>query len=58
MNLLRFIVNKGLPRAIKSGLNLLGIEAGHLRAPLKPLDPLEVIELKNIIENLEEPAVI
>lgn len=35
--LLKFIVNTGLPRAIKAGLNLLGEQGGNLRSPLSPL---------------------
>lgn len=51
-DLLKFIVNKGLPRAVKAGLNILGEEGGNLRSPLKPLTPQEVEELKNIIKSL------
>ncbi|MBL0912102.1 MAG: dihydrodipicolinate synthase family protein [Bacteroidia bacterium] len=49
--LLRFIVAKGLPRAIQAGLELQGVEAGHLRSPLQPLSPAEKQELKQILEN-------
>ena len=51
-DLLKFIVNKGLPRAIKSGLNILGEDGGNLRSPLKPLHEKETEELKNIIKTL------
>lgn len=51
--LLKFIVAKGLPRAIKAGLNILGEEGGSLRSPLKPLKESETEELKNIIKNLK-----
>lgn len=51
-DLLKFIVNKGLPRAVKAGLNILGEEGGNLRSPLKPLHEKETEELKNIIKNL------
>ncbi|WP_114820118.1 dihydrodipicolinate synthase family protein [Chryseobacterium sp. KLBC 52] len=51
-DLLKFIVNKGLPRAVKSGLNILGEDGGNLRSPLKPLHEKETEELKNIIETL------
>jgi 4-hydroxy-tetrahydrodipicolinate synthase len=36
--LLRFIVSKGLPPAVKSGLDILGEPAGVPRLPLLPLD--------------------
>ncbi|KPE50932.1 dihydrodipicolinate synthase family protein [Chryseobacterium indologenes] len=51
-DLLKFIVSKGLPRAVKAGLNILGEEGGNLRNPLKPLSPGETEELKNIIKTL------
>ncbi|HCN48453.1 MAG TPA: dihydrodipicolinate synthase family protein [Chryseobacterium sp.] len=51
-DLLKFIVNKGLPRAVKAGLNILGEEGGNLRSPLKPLHEKETDELKNIIKKL------
>lgn len=51
-DLLKFIVSKGLPRAVKSGLNILGENGGNLRSPLKPLDKKETEELKNIIKTL------
>jgi len=51
-DLLKFIVSKGLPRAVKAGLNILGEEGGNLRNPLKPLTPGETEELKNIIKTL------
>lgn len=51
-DLLKFIVNKGLPRAVKSGLNILGEDGGNLRSPLKPLHEKETKELKNIIATL------
>lgn len=51
-DLLKFIVSKGLPRAVKSGLNILGESGGNLRSPLKPLDEKETEELKNIIKTL------
>lgn len=49
IDLLKFIVEKGLPRAIKSGLQLQGIEGGHLRNPLKPLTDQEIEELNSIL---------
>ncbi|HCM33422.1 dihydrodipicolinate synthase family protein [Chryseobacterium sp.] len=51
-DLLKFIVSKGLPRAVKSGLNILGEDGGNLRSPLKPLYDKETEELKNIIKTL------
>lgn len=50
IDLLRFIVEKGLPRAIKSGLQLQGIEGGHLRKPLQPLTENEIAELDRILK--------
>ncbi|MDH6253755.1 4-hydroxy-tetrahydrodipicolinate synthase [Chryseobacterium sp. H1D6B] len=52
IELLRFIVAKGLPRAVKAGLNILGENGGKLRNPLKPLTEKEIEELKIIIKNL------
>lgn len=49
VDLLKFIVAKGLPRAVKSGLNILGENGGQLRSPLKPLTTLETSELKEIL---------
>ncbi|MER3499731.1 MAG: dihydrodipicolinate synthase family protein [Chitinophagaceae bacterium] len=49
IDLLKFIVNKGLPRAIKAGLNILGEEGGNLRSPLKPLTDNEVKELETML---------
>ncbi|MCS4302559.1 dihydrodipicolinate synthase family protein [Chryseobacterium pennae] len=51
-DLLKFIVSKGLPRAVKSGLNILGEDGGNLRSPLKPLHEKETEELKNIMKTL------
>ncbi|WP_374462761.1 dihydrodipicolinate synthase family protein [Chryseobacterium sp.] len=51
-DLLKFIVSKGLPRAVKSGLNILGEDGGNLRSPLKPLHEKETEELKNIMKAL------
>jgi 4-hydroxy-tetrahydrodipicolinate synthase len=50
IDLLRFIVEKGLPRAIKSGLKIQGVDSGHLRKPLQPLTEKERIDLGNIIK--------
>ncbi|SFO33713.1 4-hydroxy-tetrahydrodipicolinate synthase [Paenimyroides ummariense] len=51
--LLQFIVAKGLPRAIKAGLNLLGQNGGHLRSPLKPLTAEETATLESILIKLK-----
>ena len=52
IDLLRFIVEKGLPRAVKSGLQLQGIESGHLRKPLQPLTNSEIDKLKEILQSV------
>ncbi|WP_316833057.1 dihydrodipicolinate synthase family protein [Pedobacter aquatilis] len=48
-DLLKFIVNKGLPRAIQAGLNIFKEDGGYLRAPLLPLHTNEVRELEEIL---------
>lgn len=53
LNLLKFIVNKGLPRAIKAGLEIQGVEGGFLRSPLKPLSDAEITEFKLILKEVE-----
>lgn len=53
IDLLRFIVEKGLPRAIKSGLHLQGVEGGYLRKPLQPLSENEIIELDRILKMVQ-----
>ena len=47
--LLRFIVAKGLPTAVKSGLDILGEPAGVPRRPLLPLDPEGRTQLESIL---------
>ena len=54
VDLLKFIVTKGLPRAIKAGLQLLGEDGGHLRSPLKPLNNDEILELEQILSTIKE----
>lgn len=49
IDLLKFIVAKGLPRAVKAGLNILGEDGGHLRTPLQPLTEMEIAELASIL---------
>lgn len=51
LDLLKFLLAKGLPRAIKAGLELLGEPAGQLRTPLKPLLTAEIEELKGLLED-------
>jgi 4-hydroxy-tetrahydrodipicolinate synthase len=56
---LRFIVAHGLPRTIAAALELTGVRVGPLRAPLQPLAPALVAELRTILRELEalpEPA--
>lgn len=48
-DLLRFIVAKGLPRAVQAGLKILGAEAGYLRSPLMPLTQQETVELERLL---------
>ncbi|MCX2453493.1 dihydrodipicolinate synthase family protein [Pedobacter sp. PLR] len=50
LDLLKFLLAKGLPKSIKAGLELLGEDAGHLRGPLKPLTQEEIAELKVLLE--------
>ena len=47
--LLRFIVAKGLPTAVKSGLDILGEPAGVPRLPLLPLEPGDRTRLESIL---------
>lgn len=53
---LQFIVNKGLPRAIKAGLELMGINAGHLRSPLKRLTKEETEQLQKLLHESLQPV--
>jgi 4-hydroxy-tetrahydrodipicolinate synthase len=50
--LLRFIVAKGLPPAVKSGLEILGEPAGVPRLPLLPLDAEDRTELESMLATL------
>lgn len=56
LDLLKFIVAKGLPRAIKAGLDLLGEDGGHLRGPLRPLTGAETAELERILAGMDAMA--
>jgi len=47
--LLSFIVSKGLPTAVKSGLDILGEPAGVPRPPLLPLDSDDRARLESIL---------
>lgn len=49
IDILKFIVNKGLPRSIQAGLEILGKEGGHLRSPLKPLTKEESTQLEKLL---------
>lgn len=52
LDLLKFIVAKGLPRAIKAGLHILGEDGGQLRSPLQPLTKSEADQLEKILHEL------
>lgn len=54
LDLLKFIVAKGLPRTIKAGLDLLGVDGGLLRAPLQVLDAGDVKELEQLLQKSRE----
>ncbi|MBO0359217.1 dihydrodipicolinate synthase family protein [Hymenobacter sp. BT186] len=56
--LLQFIVAKGLPRAIKAGLELQGQPAGELRAPLQPLTETEQQELRRILNRVPQEVAV
>lgn len=53
LELLQFIGSKGLPRAIKAGITILGEDSGHLRSPLKPMNNIEIEDLKTILSNFK-----
>jgi 4-hydroxy-tetrahydrodipicolinate synthase len=50
--LLSFIVSKGLPTAVKSGLDILGEPAGVPRLPLLPLDLEDRTRLESILTHV------
>lgn len=56
LDLLQFLMAKGLPRTIKAGLELLGEDAGYLRGPLKPLTKGEIAEMKALLEQVLSPG--
>jgi 4-hydroxy-tetrahydrodipicolinate synthase len=47
--LLQFIVQGGLPRTIAAGLEILGVDAGTLRAPLAELSKVDKERLAGIL---------
>lgn len=53
VDLLKFIVAKGLPRSIQAGLDLLGVGGGGFKSPLQPLDTEEVAELDRILSTID-----
>jgi 4-hydroxy-tetrahydrodipicolinate synthase len=50
--LLQFIVAGGLPRTVAAGLELMGIDAGHLRAPLARQSDADTEKLSGILKAL------
>ena len=50
--LLSFIVSKGLPTAVKSGLDIMGEPAGVPRLPLLPLDAENRTQLESILAHV------
>lgn len=53
IDLLKFIVAKGLPRSIMAGLDLLGVGGGGFKSPLKPLSENEIAELDSILSAIQ-----
>lgn len=53
LELLTFIVDKGLPRSIQAGLTMLGEDGGYLRSPLKPMDTSAIQELTIIMSQFK-----
>lgn len=51
--LLRFIVNGGLPKTIKAGLQLKGVSAGLPRKPLSKATDIELNQLKQLLSEIE-----
>jgi len=52
LSVLQFIVAGGLPRTVAAGLEILGINAGHLRAPLAKLSEADTEQLRKILSAL------
>lgn len=53
VDLLEFIVAKGLPRSIKAGLDLLGVGGGNFKSPIKSLSKNEIVELDEILSAIQ-----
>lgn len=51
VDVLKFIVEKGLPRSIQAGLEILGKKGGHLRSPLNVLSNEDKEQLKELLAN-------
>ncbi|WP_028602197.1 dihydrodipicolinate synthase family protein [Ottowia thiooxydans] len=51
--LLNFLMDHGLPRTVTAGLELSGVAAGHLRAPLSPLTPALNDAMRDILKTME-----
>lgn len=51
--LLRFIVQNGLPKTIKAGLNELGFSVGTPRRPVKQANTIELTQLKELMRQLK-----
>ncbi len=52
-DLLNFLMDHGLPRTVTAGLELCGVPAGHLRAPLSALAPALREAMRGILETME-----
>jgi 4-hydroxy-tetrahydrodipicolinate synthase len=50
--LLQFIVQGGLPRTVAAGFEILGIDPGHLRAPLAEMENADKDKLRGILAML------
>ena len=50
--LLQFIVQGGLPRTVAAGLEIMGVDAGHLRAPLAKLSEADQDRLHAIMKTM------
>ncbi|MNI16673.1 4-hydroxy-tetrahydrodipicolinate synthase [compost metagenome] len=53
VDLLKFIVAKGLPRSIKAGLDILGIGGGGFKSPLGPLSDHDIATLETILASVK-----
>jgi Dihydrodipicolinate synthase/N-acetylneuraminate lyase len=53
VDLLKFIVAKGLPRSIKAGLDILGIGGGGFKSPLGPLSDHDIVTLETILASVK-----